>query len=400
MTVRHAVTAERAGYGLLAGLYTAQFLGTGFFATALASILRDRGVPLDRLGLLQAALMVSALRMLWAPLVDRFGSASRGHYRSWLLVLQPAMAVTLLWLAVLDPVADLDLIIFAGLVTAALSATQDIAVDALAVRLLRPDQQGLANGVQVAAGYAGSLVSGGLSLLVYDWLGWVAAVLVLTAMTAVPGFQLLRFREPRAKPTGASLRARYVALLDLLRDRRLAMWMLVVQPCCWAGIFAAYSLVGPMLVDAGWSLSEIGWVTSIAGDAVAMLGAVIAGAVVARLGSRVCLVLFGLSQVVALLSLFPLAFGSGPIVATSAAILLFKVAYAASATVIGTVSMRLCRPSMAGADYSAMAAVGSVVAFAAGAVALTAAGAFGYPAALAAAAALALAGVLAVRWMP
>ncbi|OQO90711.1 hypothetical protein B1813_14280 [Saccharomonospora piscinae] len=400
MSVRDTVASPPARYGLLASLYTAQFLGTAFFATALTSILRERGVPLAELGLLQVALMVSALRVLWAPVIDRFGSRRRGHYRSWLLVLQPAMVVALLCLTVLDPVADLDLLLVAGLVTAALSASQDVAVDAIAVRLLRPHQQGVANGIQVAGGYVGSIAGGGVSLLLYDSVGWAPTILVLAALTAVPWWQTLRFTEPAGQRADSTLATRYGALLGLFRQRRLLPWLLVVQPCCWAGIFAAYTLVGPMLVDAGWSLSSVGWVTSIAGDGVAVAGAVVAGALVARHGTRTCLVVFGLCQVAAVLALLPLAFGTAPTVPTGAAILLFKLAYAASATVIGTVSMRLSRPALAGTDYSAMATVGSVVAFGAGAVALALADSAGYPATLTAAAVLAFTGVLAVRWVP
>ncbi|CAM3006932.1 MFS transporter [Saccharomonospora xinjiangensis] len=398
VSVRDSTVRDRAGYGLFASLYTTQFLGTAFFSTALASILRDRGVPLDRLGWLQAALMISALRVLWAPVVDRIGAMSRGHYRMWLLVLQPLMAMTLAGLALVEPVRHLDLVLLAGLVTAALSATQDIAVDSIAVRLLRPEQHGVANGIQVAGGYVGSLVGGGVSLLVYDRWGWTATVLLIAALSVVPLLQLARLRETGAA-TALSLRARYVAMFDVARLPRLRVWTLAVQPCCLAGIFAAYSLVGPMLVDAGWSLSEIGWVTSIAGDGVAIGGAVVAGVVVARVGAMPSLVLFGLLQVAAVLGLLPLAFGGGGSVSMAVAILVFKVAYAASATVIGTVSMRLSRPELAGTDYSAMATAGALVAFGAGAVALWTAETVGYPATLLTSAGLALTGVLAVRWV-
>ncbi|MDA3642450.1 MFS transporter [Saccharopolyspora indica] len=392
--------APPVGYRLLATLYTAQFLGTAFFATALASILRDRGVGLEQLGLLQVVSMLSAMRVLWAPLVDRFGSARRGHYRSWLLVLQPALALALLSLLVLDPVADLGLVLFAALATGVLSATQDIAVDALTVRLLRPEQHGIANGIQVAGGYVGSLIGGGVSLLVYDEFGWAPAVLALAVLSALPAVQLLWLAEPAEQIARPRLRHRYAALLGVLTERSKARWTLVVQPCFFAGIFAAYALVAPMLVDAGWSLSSIGLVVNLLGDTLAMLGAVLAGTLVARLGTRACLVLLGLVMLGTVLALLPLATGSGPPVATGVAILLFKIAYAASATVIATVTMRLSRPATAGADYSAMSSVGAVIAFGAGSAALAVAGAVGYPVAMAAAAALVGAGVLAVRLLP
>ena len=77
---------------LLAGLYVSQFLGVGFFYTALAAILRDRGASLEQLGTIQAVGLIWALKVFWAPIVDRYGPR-RGHYRGWLLVLQPAISV-------------------------------------------------------------------------------------------------------------------------------------------------------------------------------------------------------------------------------------------------------------------------------------------------------------------
>ncbi|GAA0947583.1 MFS transporter [Nonomuraea longicatena] len=393
-------TDRRAGYGLLATLYTAQFLGTSFFATALASILRERGVGLEQLGLLQVISMISALRMLWAPLVDRFGSARRGHYRSWLLILQPALAVTLLSVVLLDPVDDLGLVLFAACAAGLLSATQDIAADALAVRLLRANRYGTANGIQVAGGYVGSLVGGGVSLLVYEAFGWAPALLVLATLTALPAFQLLRLAEPAGPASRSGLGQRYAALRDVLSERTMARWTLIVQPCLFAGIFAAYALVGPMLVDAGWSLSAIGLVTSLVGDTVAMLGALLAGPLIARYGTRACLLLFGLVLLAAVLALLPLAAGSAAPLVTGAALLIFKIAYAAVATVVGAVTMRLSRPGMAGADNSAMAGVSSLIAFGAGAAALAMAAAVGYPATMATAAALVGAGLLTVRLLP
>ncbi|WP_049558214.1 MFS transporter [Nonomuraea sp. SBT364] len=384
----------RAGYPLLAALYTTQFLGTAFFGTALAAILRERGAGLEELGLLQAVWMLTALRMLWAPLVDRFGSARRGHYRSWLLILQPALALTLLTLIALDPVDDLGLVLFAAAATGVLSATQDIAVDALVVRLLRADQRGMANGIQVAGGYVGSVVGGGVSLLVYAEFGWAPALLTLAALTAWPAFQVLRMSEGPGPAPRPGLRQRYAELLVVFTERDRARWTLLVQPCFLAGIFAAYALVGPMLVDAGWSLSSIGLVTSLLGDTVAILGALLAGALLARLGTRACLILSGLALLVSVLALLPPASGPAWPPMTGAAILLFKAAYAAAATVVSAETMRLSRPATAGADYSAMSSAGSVVAFGVGAVTLTVAAAVGYPIALAGAAALIGAGML------
>lgn len=296
--------------------------------------------------------MISAFRLAWAPLVDRFGSARRGHYRSWLLVLQPSIVPALLSMALVQPGEDLGFLLFIGFVVAVLSATQDIAVDAIAIRLLHAGRRGVANGIQVAGGYVGSLVGGGLSLVVHQHLGGRGArrgpdhrhprrtrgQVPGTSASNCPRTQSARqFRHP-GQPVPAPARA---------------LWVLVVLPLYWTGTYAAYSLIAPMLVDAGWPAARIGLVLNVLSSLVAIAGALGAGAL--------------------------------------------KVAFAASSTVIGTVSMGLSRTETAGADYSALACVGSAIAFAAGAAALTLAGRVGYVPVLVATIGVAAGGVGAAR---
>ena len=123
-------------FALLGGLYASQYLGIGFFYTARVALLRQRGVPLEQLGVIQVLGLLWGAKFLWAPLLDRHGSRRHGHYRGWLLVLQPAIVVALLALVPLDPVADFGALLLLAGAVAALSATQDIAADAIAIRVL------------------------------------------------------------------------------------------------------------------------------------------------------------------------------------------------------------------------------------------------------------------------
>ncbi|WP_158842793.1 hypothetical protein [Saccharothrix deserti] len=145
-------------YRLLAGLYVGQWLAPSFLGSGgLLTILYDRGVSLEQLGVFQALILVGLAKVLWSPLVDRFGSTRFGHYRSWLLVAQPAMVLAVLVLLPLDPVGDLGVVVVITVVMWVLMGTQDVATDALAFRLLDRTGRGVANGIQTAAGFASSL---------------------------------------------------------------------------------------------------------------------------------------------------------------------------------------------------------------------------------------------------
>ena len=56
--------------------------------------MRENGSELSAIGFLSWVGLAYTLKFLWAPLLDRWSPArSRGHYRTWLLVLQPLMVV-------------------------------------------------------------------------------------------------------------------------------------------------------------------------------------------------------------------------------------------------------------------------------------------------------------------
>jgi hypothetical protein len=92
--------------GTLAVLYVTQYLGIGFITVGLGAILRDGGTSLDTLAVVQVVGLIWPVKFLWAPLIDRYGSRHRGHYRSWLFALQAAMVLALLaLLPFTDPAA-------------------------------------------------------------------------------------------------------------------------------------------------------------------------------------------------------------------------------------------------------------------------------------------------------
>jgi predicted MFS family arabinose efflux permease len=387
-----------ARYRLLAVLYGSQFIPLAFFLYGLTAVLRKRGVSLEQIALIQLLALAWVAKFAWAPLVDRYGWRRAGHYRGWLLVLQTLLVIAVLALVPLDAVGDLPLVVVLVGAIAVLSATQDIAVDATAVLLLSPAERGMGNGIQKAGGYFGLLVGGGGVLLVYDRVGWAAAIAVLAALIAMPAPLLLRYREPEAGPAVRRLAVSFRALGSFFRQPGAPRWAFVVLPLYYLGIVTAYPLVGPMLVDAGWPLGRIGAV-SLLGGIVAMLAALASGAFLSALGRRRALVGFGVVQVAALAALFPLARGVAGPLSVIVAVGLLNVAYAAAGTAIYTINMDWSRAGSAGTDYTVQDSFVHLWSQAVGAAALGLAGAVGYPAVLGVSVAAGLAGIAGATWL-
>lgn len=385
-------------YGLLSTLSVVQFTAFSFFSFGLIAILRQRGVGFASLGLIQFALVIPALRFVWAPLVDRYGSR-RSPYRSWLLALMPALALAAAAMSLVQPERRLGTTLALVMVVAVLGATTNTAADALTVRLLDDKSRGIGNGLRVAGGYGGTLISGGVLLVIYDHAGWRVTLLVFTALALLPMLLLFGFREPRrdARADLPSLLHGFAGVVAVLRQPGAARWALGVLPLYWTGVYSASALVDPMLVDAHWSLSRIALVVNTPAEIVALCAGLGAGLLLVRLGRRRALLIGGASQVLAVAALLPLAYGIVPDIPTSLAVCAIKASYAISATVVTTVSMTFCRPDSAGTDAGVMAAVGSAVTAACSALALPVAGLTGYPAAVGACVVIAVAATLIAR---
>ena len=180
-------------YLLLFSLYWAQGLPVGFMTHALPVILRAQGVSLTHIGGFGLLMAPWAIKVLWAPWVDRYGRSSMGHYRSWII---PTQFLTVIILATLSflPIESLNHPIYllaffiALLCMNTVGATQDIATDGLAVSILKGDQQHLGNMFQVIGSRLGFIVGGGAILWALDWLNWQSTFLFLA---------LIVLRHPR-----------------------------------------------------------------------------------------------------------------------------------------------------------------------------------------------------------
>ncbi|MEM8535400.1 MAG: MFS transporter, partial [Chloroflexota bacterium] len=218
---------QRQKMVLLGGLYITQFLGLGFILTAVPAIMREAGAGLDEIAWIYVLGLVWAVKFLWAPFIDRYGSKRHGHYRSWLIVLQSLLIVSLISASFFNIETQLPILSVFLILASLLSATQDIAADALAVTVLAPEERGLGNSIQMAGGFIGNMIGGGLVLIAYAWLGWTASLLILAAGTALPLINILRHKE---QPAPADLREEKVSFKDLVRffqRPRIGHWVII-----------------------------------------------------------------------------------------------------------------------------------------------------------------------------
>ncbi|MBL8923260.1 MAG: MFS transporter [Myxococcaceae bacterium] len=284
------MTRDRRLLTLLGALYLAQGLPFGFFTQALPVMLREAGVSLERIGLASLLAAPWALKFLVAPWVD--GTRSR---RLWVLVLQLSGAALLILASALEPGWLPALLVVVFLVNA-VAASQDIATDAIAVDALPPSRRGLANALQVGAYRVGMIIGGGALLVAFEWIGWSGVFLAMAAMTLLTTLPVSRWREPPRVPTKDA-----PSLAGFFRRADAAPLLTVLFLFKFGEAFGV-AMLKPALVDFGASLSDVGVLVGTFGFVAGLLGAVVGGLLVNRLGRRSALLGFGALQACAVLA--------------------------------------------------------------------------------------------------
>src|ERR1700716_2501991 len=125
--------------------------------------MRESGVDLGTIGLFALVGTPYTLKFLWAPLVDALHvplfTRQFGRRRGWLVFSQLLLTASILLLALTDPARSPLFVALGALLVAAMSATQDIVVDAFRVESLPESEQAAGMASYVAAYRIGMLVS-------------------------------------------------------------------------------------------------------------------------------------------------------------------------------------------------------------------------------------------------
>lgn len=342
--------------GLLATLYLAQGLPFGFFTQALPVLMRKQGLSLPEIGFTHLLALPWALKFLWAPLVDRFGSAAVGRRRSWILPLQALSVLLVTGLALIDPRSGLALLMVAALLTNLVAATQDIPTDGLAVDLLDDRERGLGNGVQVAGYRVGMIIGGGLLLIVFDRAGWRLTFGSMAAMLALATLPVALFRERPTEARAPADRPGGLAWIEVLRRPGMPLWIGLIAVYK-AGDALASAMVKPLLVDRGMSLEDIGLLVGVGGFCAGLAGALLGGYAASRFGRKQALLGCGVLQMIAIAGYIAPAAGLGGTTALAVACTLEHLTGGMATVALFTLMMDACREHAAATDYTVQACV-------------------------------------------
>jgi PAT family beta-lactamase induction signal transducer AmpG len=261
--------------------------------------MRDIGVDIRWVGLLTLAQAPWTLKFAWSPIMDRFSPPFWGRRRGWAGIAQIGLLIGTLALAGVADHPDAIWVAFAlSLAIAVASATQDIAIDAYAVDVLRPEEHGIAVGARIGVYRAAMLVSGGLSIWLAAQISWRWTSVIL-GLCYVPMLVITwKAPEPEAPPSRPRTmkEAVWLPFLDCLsRHRALEILAFVVLYKLADNL--SQSLLRPFLIDMGYGEFDRGLMLGLAGTAITLVGTFAGGMACNVLGVGPSLWIFGFLQI-------------------------------------------------------------------------------------------------------
>ncbi len=343
----------------LGALYLAQGIPFGFATEYLPVVLRESGTSLTKIAALSWLQLPWQLKILWAHAADR--PEVRRRSRHAILAMQLALTGTVAAFAIAPLKEAFTLWMALTFLAALFAATQDVLVDAFAVRVLRSEERGFGNTAQVAGYRLGMLVGGAALLVLVGFLGErvtllaCAGAVALASVGAFFGSEEVA-PESSARPDEATTAHAAKGVWPLVRHilHRDAVTVAIVAVTFKLGLHMAGSLLKPMAVDYGWSKQQIGAAVVSVGSVSALAGAAAGGAVHRWIHEKRALAFALVVQALVCAPLVMVDRLHAPIGLTTFAIASEHFGSGLGTTVLFAALMSATRPANAGMHYTVL----------------------------------------------
>lgn len=271
----------------------------------LQAWMRKEGVSLTDIGLFALLTLPYNLKFLWAPFLDSYSLPFLGLRRGWMLFTQLILLILIASFGLFSPQQSIITIGVIALATSIFSATQDVVLDAYRRELLPDRELGLGNSIHVQAYRISGLVPGSLGLILADHFSW-SIVFIVVAMFMLLGIVMTLcvrelaierppvrgFNDIVMKPfQEIDQRLGRVGLLQVL------LFMILYK----LGDTMATALSTAFYIDLGFSLKDIGVIAKNAALWPSIIGGILGGILMIRIGINKALWVFGVFQWITIL---------------------------------------------------------------------------------------------------
>jgi PAT family beta-lactamase induction signal transducer AmpG len=273
--------------------------------STLQAWMTEAGVDLGTIGLFASVGTPYSLKVLWAPLMDRF-QFWPGRRRSWMLLMQILLVLSIFSLSLFEPVANIYGIALMALIVAIFSATQDVAIDAYRREILSDEELGMGSSLYVVGYRVGLLIAGAGALWMADKFqlpdGGANWPLVYQAMAGAMGlgflFTAFAYQEDHKLESPKSVKEAVVGPFMEFFKRDGAMLVLLFIVLYKVGDTMAANMTTPFMLLKGYSKIDIASVVKGFGLVALIVGGILGGIGTLKLGIIRSLWIFGFLQAI------------------------------------------------------------------------------------------------------
>ena len=273
-------------------------LPLGMVLVAVPAWLALEGVDVKTIGFVTLAQAPWTFKFLWSPLMDRYAPPFLGRKRGWAVLSQLGLlGATLVLAAVATRPDQVWIVAGAACLIAFAAASQDIAIDAYAVEVLRSEEQGVAAGARSAVSRFAFFLSGRVVITAAKYLSW-PVLFALQALLYIPSAVVTALSpepEDRPLPPRSLREAVWNPFVGFLRQRH-AIEIMLFLVLYKFGDNLASSLVSPFLIQAGYDKVDVGVASGTIGLVATIAGSILGGAITSAAGLGPSLWIFGLLQ--------------------------------------------------------------------------------------------------------
>ena len=371
----HSRKGRFVAFGLL---YISEGVPYGFSSTAMVMFMRLEGLSIEQIGAFVAAILLPwGFKWATAPLVDIVKLTKFGGRKAWIMLCTSLMIVTLITMAMVDFVEHYRLLLWMVLLNNFFCATQDVAIDSMAVSTLRDDERGTGNGFMFGGQYLGIALGGGGAIYVSSVAGfnmslvYVSGLLVLSLL-----FVIVLITDPHTGVSsdvrrvsaashfvatlGAFVRNLYVGFMESGRGPKLGLLFAFLPVGAQA---LAYAILGTLQVDYGLDQASIAKI-SVLNTVSAGIGCVIGGMLGDRFGMKKVMGLFYFFTAIPTIYLAWKISSSGlsaiPVEHFFAIIILHGLLFGCAFALHAAIFMGMTNPAVAATQFTAYMAISNL----------------------------------------
>lgn len=323
------------------------------------------GVDIVTIGIFTLVGIPYTWKFLWSPFMDRFVPPFLGRRRGWIVLMQLLLMLAIAAMGSLNPAVAPWALAGLAIIAAFASSSQDIVIDAYRTELLKPVERGMGAAASVLGYRLAMLASGALALIIADQIGWNETYYLMAGLMGLCVVATLWGPEPEvaAQPPRTMAEAVVEPFKEFFSRRGAWLVLLLIVLYKLGDAFAGSLTTAFLIRGVDFTPTEVGAINKGMGLIATLVGVVLGGGLMIRLGLFRSLMVFGILQAISNLNFMWLAAVGKNYWLMAMAVGVENLAGGMGTAAFVALLMSLCNPRFTASQYallSALSAVGRV----------------------------------------